>query len=342
MPTNDDLRLLQGLPLDLKVRRTKQRIKEWVSEYGVDGVYISFSGGKDSTVLLDIARQLFANIQGVYVDTGLEYPEIREFVKTFDNITWVKPSMSFKAVIERYGYPMFSKEVSKAVYYARKQKDTPDKDTKLYTRLVSGDYKKSNPNTMYDKSRFKFMLDADFEISNKCCDIMKKSPLHNYNKQTGKKAITAQMAEESMLRKAVWMKNGCNGFNMKNPISNPMSFWKEQDVLQYIKQNNIRICSVYGDIVPFYPSEEFEKQIGFDDLGVTDSTPLLKTTKCQRTGCMFCGYGCHLNNDKRFVNMKLTHPKQYEWIMKSRQQGGLGYKHVIEWINENSNFHIIY
>lgn len=45
MPTKDELRQLQALPLDLKIARTQQRIREWVRHYGIDGVYISFSGG---------------------------------------------------------------------------------------------------------------------------------------------------------------------------------------------------------------------------------------------------------------------------------------------------------
>ena len=115
-----DLQMLQALPLEVKVRKTEERIKEWVEEYGIDGVYVSFSGGKDSTVLLHIARRLFPTIKAVFVDTGLEYPEIREFVRTFDNVEWLKPKMNFKQVIEKYGYPFISKEVSGCVDGARK------------------------------------------------------------------------------------------------------------------------------------------------------------------------------------------------------------------------------
>ncbi len=118
--TQDDLRQLQALPLSLKVRLTQQRIRQWVNEFGVDGVAVSFSGGKDSTVLLTIAREMYSKIPAVFVDTGLEYPEIREFVKTWDNIEWLKPKMNFKQVIEKYGYPFISKEVSERVYYAQK------------------------------------------------------------------------------------------------------------------------------------------------------------------------------------------------------------------------------
>lgn len=115
-----ELQSMQVAPLNAKIAMTKQRIRDCVNEFGVDGVYVSFSGGKDSTVLLTIAREMYPDIKAVFVDTGLEYPEIREFVKTWDNVDWLKPKMNFKQVIEKYGYPFISKEVSEAVWGARK------------------------------------------------------------------------------------------------------------------------------------------------------------------------------------------------------------------------------
>ena len=105
-----ELIILQSLPLDIKIMKTKRRIQEWIDYYGEDKVYISFSGGKDSTVLLDLVRQVNSNIPAVFIDTGLEYPETKEFVNSIDNVTILRPKMSFKQVIEKYGYPMVSKE----------------------------------------------------------------------------------------------------------------------------------------------------------------------------------------------------------------------------------------
>ena len=118
--TISDLYQMQSMPLSIKVRMTENRIRGWIEEYGVDGVYVSFSGGKDSTVLLDIVRKLYPDVLAVYVDTGLEYPEIREFVKSFDNVEWLKPKKNFRQVITEYGYPCISKEVSDKVQGARR------------------------------------------------------------------------------------------------------------------------------------------------------------------------------------------------------------------------------
>lgn len=102
-----DLYQMQSLPLNAKISMTQRRIREWVDEYGEDGVYISFSGGKDSTVLLNIARKLYPNIRAVFVDTGLEYPEIRAFVKGFDNVDWIRPKLTFREVIGKYMTKLF-------------------------------------------------------------------------------------------------------------------------------------------------------------------------------------------------------------------------------------------
>ena len=196
--------------------------------------------------------------------------------------------------------------------------------------------------SLYSQEKYKFFLEAPFEISNKCCNVMKKAPAKKYGKETGRVPILATMAEESRLRTQKWIQNGCNGFEMKSPVSTPMAFWTNNDVLQYIKENNIEICSVYGDIVPDYNGEQFEGQLDIADFGLADDTRKLKTTGCDRTGCMFCGFGIQCEKESRFVRMKKTHPKQYDYIMRPKEQGGLNYKEAIDWINEHGGLNIKY
>ena len=136
-----ELHQLQTLPLKDKITMTRERIKAWVDHFGVENTAISFSGGKDSTVLLDIARQDFPDIEAVHVNTGLEFPEIEDFVKSYSNVTILRPKMNFVDVIRKYGYPMISKEVSETVMGARKyltgiveqQKSLTDRQTDRQT-----------------------------------------------------------------------------------------------------------------------------------------------------------------------------------------------------------------
>ena len=210
---------------------------------------------------------------------------------------------------------------------------TKDKDRPIQVKTPNRD------RSMFSMEKYKFFLEAPFEVCNQCCTVMKKKPSHKYNHESGRHPMTGQMAAESRLRIQKWLENGCNGFHLKEPVSNPMAFWTEQDVLKYIKEYNIPLCSVYGEIIP---DEEIDGQMSIADYGLTEDERPLKTTGCERTGCMFCGFGCHLNNDERFVRMKETHPKQYDYIMRPWEQGGLGYKEVIDWINEHGNLHIRY
>lgn len=103
-----ELRQMQSLPLQAKIQMTRQRIRGWIDEFGESGVYVSFSGGKDSTVLLDIVRKDYPDIEAVFVNTGLEYPSVRTFAESQENVTVLRPTMNFRDVICRYGYPIIS------------------------------------------------------------------------------------------------------------------------------------------------------------------------------------------------------------------------------------------
>lgn len=389
--TITDLYQMQSLPLDDKVQMTKSRIDDWVNQFGEDGVYVSFSGGKDSTVLAHIVRVVcgYRDIPLVFVDVPTQYPELKQFAQTFDNLEILKPKISFAEVCSKYGFPLFSKEISECISDSRryiailteKKKDgksiipfayriadligidrRKDKENIAYQNLRTGNIpseilrapvrvkqlfglKCDDFGPMYDKSRYLFMLNAPFDVSNKCCRVMKKNPAHTYELQTGRKPIIATMAYESNLRKSNWIKHGCNSFESKNQKSNPMSFWTEQDVLWYIVKNKIPICSVYGEVVVDYTAmKQCENQISFFDYGIfNDNRALLRTTKCQRTGCVLCGFGCHLEKEpnQRFVNLKKTHPKFHNllYILKNN---GVTYAEAIDWVNEHGGFNIKY
>lgn len=287
-----DLRQRQALPLKAKILLTQKRIREFYEHY--DGkVYISFSGGKDSTVLLHIAREIYPHIKAVYCDTGLEFPEIKEHVKTFDDVDIIRPEKSFRQVIEMYGWVYPSKEVAHHLY-----------GLKNGAKYAIEIFKGNNINGEQSKFKQRYikwagLANAPFTISDKCCKEMKKKPLKKYEKQSGNSPITGTTAEESQLRQTSWLRYGCNIYDSQRTISRPLSIWTEQDILRYIVDNNLKISSVYGEIK--------ENNEGH-----------LRTTGEDRTGCMFCLIGCHLEKGgrRRFVRMKHTHPQIYEYCME--------------------------
>lgn len=172
---------------------------------------------------------------------------------------------------------------------------------------------KITPRSMLPK-KWCYLINAPFKISDRCCYHLKKAPAHNYAKKKGYQPILATTAEESALRLTEWIRHGCNAFTATTPKSAPLSFWKEQDVLLYLKTNEIHIAKVYGDII------EVEGK--------------LKCSGADRTGCMFCMYGVQYEQEpNRFQRMKITHPKQYEWCMKDADKGGLGLDKILSYMN---------
>lgn len=346
MRTKDDLRQLQALPFDLKISLTVRRLRDWIGYYGEQGVYLSWSGGKDSTVLRHIIMQHWPNVESVFVNTGLEYPEIQRFVKAAKDrgepVTILRPEMRFDEVIKKYGYPIISKEISQTVYEAGRSLKSGKTDT-VKIKKLNGDIenKTGSGKSRYDHSKYKPLLYVDFAVSDRCCNVMKKGPAKKYSKETGKTAILATMAKESKLRETSWLRFGCNGFDMESPTCRPMSFWTEQDVLEYIKRYNVEIPSVYGEIV--YRDEPGQMRLE-EITGENIGCEALCTTGCDRTGCIFCGFGAHLEKGEgRFERLKRTHPRQYEYCigggeyskdgMWQPNKQGLGMGHVFDTLN---------
>jgi len=320
-----EFKKIKHLDLNTKIAKTKVRLREWIKHWGRDGVYLSFSGGKDSTVLKHImdSMPLCDTIPLVFCDTGLQYPEVKEFAKSFiedpenfrevkkygyvqryydeDSFVIIKPKMPFREVIERYGYPVVSKEQSKYIYDYRNTGSD-------YIKKIRLDGNK-NGNFKISK-KWRFLIDAPFEVSDKCCYVMKKRPFKRYEKESGRKPILATMATDSNLRMQRYMQQGsCNAFDLKRPRSAPMSFWTEQDVLKYINKFNIEISSIYGEVI---------KENG-----------RYKTTDRKRTGCIWCLFGIDRDEEpNRIQKLKRSHPKLYKYCINN-----LGLGEVLDYLD---------
>lgn len=287
-----DLKKYQSLDFFDKIILTRELITNFYDKNN-GKVTVSFSGGLDSTVLLHISRTILPSIRAVFSNTGLEYPEIVAFVKTFENVDIVKPRMRFDQVIEKYGYPVISKRVSR---FISDLQNPTDKNENTRNLRLTGESRCTQPGVIQKSmklpEKWKFLIDAPFKISDKCCDMLKKEPLNQYEKEHGTKRIIGIMADESNMRVQQARKYGTETFSYLAP----MIFWTRQDVLQYVRFMALPYCKIYGEIV--------EKDLKFE------------TTGEHRTGCMFCMFGTHLEKGtNRFQRMKLTHPNQYNYCI---------------------------
>ena len=329
---------------------TQQRIRQWY-EYWDGQVYVAVSG-MDSTVLKHIIDQMYSDVPALFVNTGLEYPEIQKFWKDVksgkypcfnSDVEIVRPEMRFDEVIKKYGYPVISKEVSEIIWYVRNAKAGKTKTVR--EKRLNGEWMDKNGNkSQFNCEKWKFMLEADFESGSGCCNVMKKKPSAKYAKETGRKQIVGTLACESRLRKQQWLKNGCNAFEAKKPSSQPLSFWTKQDILHYAKMHNVPYPSVYGEIVVDWSDDTIpDNQTNIIDfLQAYEPEDKLKTTGCDRTGCIFCMFGCHLEKEpNRFQRLKHTHPKQYEYCINGGEmvdgkwqpnKKGLGLGKVLDFI----------
>ena len=204
LPERWELKQMQSLPLELKIIKTQLRVREWY-DYWNGNVYISYSGGKDSSVLRHIVRDMYSDVPSVFVDTGLEYPEVRNCAKKYADII-LRPKMRFDEVIKKYGYPVISKEQSAFISEVRHSKS----QKLIQTRLNGNKYGRGKIS-----KKWVFLIDSPFEISDKCCDIMKKAPLKDYETKTNNMPMIATMTNESAQRQSNWLMYGCNAFDAK-------------------------------------------------------------------------------------------------------------------------------
>lgn len=291
--TIQELQQRQAWTLDQKIDHAVGTIEAFKARTGHD-VYISFSGGKDSTILLDIARRFVdAKCLAVFCNTGNEYPEIMQFVKTFDNVTILRLSTSISRVIRQNGFPLVSKDVSEKIRQLRHSHSEKLQDLRLHGRLnANGNIVSRCP------LKWQFLKDVQFDISERCCDELKKKRFKQFEKETGLYPLLGVTAAESRLRTMQYLaRGGCNAFAGPRPRSFPISIFTSKDIYDYAHRFNLKLC-------PIYDSGEV-----------------------RQTGCMCCGFGAHLDPHK-FDYLYKHYPKIYAYFM-NLENNGITYRQAL-------------
>lgn len=356
--TNKDLLEMQSRPFEKKIQVTTAKFLEFCqrTDYNVS---LSFSGGADSSVLLDMFAK-FWSVQKeqhsnkpllvIYANTSNEFASmpkhVQNFVKYIEDkyditidLHIVRSKTNFFDVVRNEGYPVVSKKVARMIrdvrdylkavhisyydieFYLDQGLESAEKLRELrfpptiVLRLTGYTRENRICKTWMIPKKWRFLICAPFNISEHCCDILKKEPIKLVQKEVQANPIYGTLAEDSQMRKDAYLKTGCNAFKNGHGKSTPMGFWTRQDVLRYLHDFNIPIAPPYGEIIQL-ESGKFE------------------FTKEHNTGCKLCLFGCHLEHEpNRIQRLASLEPATYKFAMKSTEEGGLGFREVMDYMN---------
>ena len=259
--------------LQQKIDHSLYIIDSFLTQY--PNCVISYSGGIDSTVLLYLVRIIDKNRKGVFVNTTNEHLEILKFVKETSNIETIVPKITFIEVVEKYGFPLVSKNIARML---NDLKHPTKKNAKSRKRWETGLNLKGNTAHFLLSEKWKFLINQPFDVTNKCCYFLKKKPFKIYEKGG---VIIGTLATESRDRKFSYLRTGC--INIATNKCIPLAIWTKKDIWDFIKQNNIPYCKIY-------------------DMGESS------------TGCAYCAFGFGFD-PTRFERLKKREPKRYRIMM---------------------------
>ncbi len=288
----EELAARRMLSLDVKIALSQEIIRRWYEHWN-GNVYVAFSGGMDSTVLVHLVRSVYPGVLAMCVD-ALLYPEVRDHVRSIPNVMIIRPEKSFKRIVDEYGYPVISKRIAQYIKEVRTAANGWTATARLRLTGVKSDGTKTKMGMIPKK--WQYLCEAPFPISDRCCFWLKKRPSRAANERFGHPFLGIR-AGESQQRKQMYYLHGCNAFDLKRPRSWPMAFWTDADVWKYVRAESLPYAGIY-------------------DQGYT------------RTGCFACMFGVHLEKQpNRFQRMQKTHPRLWNYCVDR-----LGMGEVLEYI----------
>jgi len=267
-------------------------IRDTINKYGEEKFYLSFSGGKDSTVMHHLLDMALPNnrIPRVFSNTGIEYNDIVKFVKELaeqdDRFVIIYPKKNIKKMLDEVGYPFKSKEHSQKLYEWRHGKRNKEY---LKKYLEGGRY--GCPNILL----YQFEDGFDLNISHKCCQELKKKPFKQYQKENGKQiTITGMMKEEGGQRTTLNCIVTKDEKVIKfHPLAKVTKEWEDW----FIEEYKIKLCELY------YPPYDFT-----------------------RTGCKGCPYSRTLRHDLETMPDAERKQCEYIWQPVYDEYRRLGYR----------------
>ena len=214
-----------------KVSRSSGLVNEFVNTLGLDNVYVSTSGGKDSACVSKLCKQQYPQIKHIMFNTRLEYQATINLAKK-QGAKIIPSTTSWIEFCEKEGYPVGSKQVSKRIH------DVRSGAISCAITLFSKNYGLSDKWLHFLSREF-----VDFPISQKCCNEFKKRPSH----KTGLNPILGTRVQESSMRTSAWKKSGCNNYSLdyKRGVSHPISLWTDTDVEQYVNDEQVELSEIY-------------------------------------------------------------------------------------------------
>ena len=266
-----------------------EKIKQINEQYDLENnAYISFSGGKDSTILHYLIDLALPNnkIPRVFINTGIEYNDIVEFVKELqkndDRFVIISSKKNIKEILENYGYPFKSKEHSNRLNQF--QNGNLSNFVKYYIGLESKKKKGIKcPKILF----YQFSNDFTLKVSDKCCYQLKKSIANKCQQEYNKSiTLTGMRKEEGGQRKSI----NCIITDKENNLVkfHPLLIVDDNFEENFIKKYNIKLCKLY------YPPYNFE-----------------------RTGCKGCPFNLKLQDQLDTMEKLLPNEyKQCETIWK--------------------------
>lgn len=312
--SKEEVRARMALPYEIKIRMTETRLRDFIGYYGESDVVVAISGGLDSTAAMHFIHERYPSVEAISV-LGIECKDNIEMVMKIRDKWGVKvniatPRIAQKEVLKEFGYPVVSKTA--ALSLGRLQNPTEKNANSRRLALTGITNEGHYAKTWVLAKKWRFLVDAPFKISSKCCYYMKETPMIDWANKNNKATIIATLVEESRNRmNGYCKKGGCNSFEGQGE-STPFSFWTRQDILRYLYENNVEISKAYGTIE-------------------RDKNGIFETTKAKRTGCPICMFGMERDGTpNRFQRMYYEDNRRwqqaiFEW----------GYKEVLDFFIEN-------